>query len=266
MIMIRRCIQLMLYLNENSRMISEKLLIVPCFNEELRWNWKYWNKLAGLPYLQLLFVNDGSSDKTAELINSICREHHSVSSLSLNSNSGKAEAIRQGLQFSLSGINQNIAWFGFLDADGCIPFEEVSRILEITDIISSPGTDALWTSRLRLSGHNIERKIVRHLVGRLIAGIVSLGRPGLPRDTQCGFKLFRNSLDSLRIFQEPFLTRWLFELEIIERWGALKGQTLIIHEEPLKFWRDIPGSKITLRQFPRVLKEIAQIKILQLFS
>jgi glycosyltransferase involved in cell wall biosynthesis len=188
-------------------MVSRKLLVIPCFNEELRWNQEYWNMLASLPYLHMLFVNDGSSDKTAELIKILCNNYHSVKSLTLKSNSGKAEAIRQGFQYSLSVVNENISWYGFLDADGCIPFDEVSRILEITDIICSPNTDALWTSRVRLSGHNIERKAARHIVGRLIAGVVSLGRPGLPKDTQCGFKLFRSGPNCVRIFQEPFQTK-----------------------------------------------------------
>jgi hypothetical protein len=74
---------------------------------------------------------------------------------------------------------------------------------------------------------------------------------GLPiYDTQCGAKLFRGSPLVRSLFQQPFTTRWLFDVEIIARLiqacrrDGLRTPANLIYEFPLQTWNDVAGSKV----------------------
>jgi glycosyltransferase involved in cell wall biosynthesis len=245
-------------------MMFETVLVIPCYNEESRWSEKYWADLAKIDNLTLLFVNDGSADHTGMLIDNFCDMFENAHALHLHSNAGKAEAVRQGFQYVFRLESQKVIWLGFLDADGCVSVAEVLRITTLVSKCQDFNQSSIWTSRIKFSGNTIDRKFARHIIGRSIAALVSFQQPGIPRDTQCGFKFFRISNELSRLLEAPFRTRWLFELEILERWRALNSESMKIHEEPLTYWKDIPGSKITLKQAPLILKEIVIIKWLQL--
>jgi glycosyltransferase involved in cell wall biosynthesis len=68
-------------------------MIVPSFNEEKRIKLNYWNDLARIPNVHWIFVNDGSSDDTKEVLNKITNS----TIIDINKNVGKAEAIRKGI-------------------------------------------------------------------------------------------------------------------------------------------------------------------------
>ena len=79
---------------------------------------------------------------------------------------------------------------------------------------------------------------------------------GLPiYDTQCGAKLFRVTPDLHRVLAAPFLTRWVFDVEMIARFAALRMSTSegagggaplasAVFEFPLHEWVDVAGSKL----------------------
>jgi glycosyltransferase involved in cell wall biosynthesis len=104
-------------------------LVVPVYNEELRWRSSYFNEIAALDKVKLLFVNDGSQDGTISLIKQISEEFINVSYLDLENNSGKAEALRLGLLKLTS--QPEIKLIGFLDADGAFAASDISRILKL---------------------------------------------------------------------------------------------------------------------------------------
>jgi hypothetical protein len=68
------------------------------------------------------------------------------------------------------------------------------------------------------------------------------------------------------LFQQPFLSRWIFDVEIFARLiQASKGKDLprakdIIYEFPLTEWRDIPGSKLKIDDFVRAGWELFKIR------
>jgi hypothetical protein len=97
----------------------------------------------------------------------------------------------------------------------------------------------------------------------LVATVLTLGEEYLPYDTQSGFKLYVTD-DRLRAcLDEPFSTRWMFDLELYYRWRRLHGSPMRVWEEPLQSWRDVAGSKVTGRESVRALREIVAVKRLQ---
>lgn len=239
------------------------LLVIPCFNEERRWHREYWIDLAGLPDVHWLFVNDGSSDRTAAILEEL-RHLANVDVLNLHRNTGKGEATRAGM---LRGLNVGLSEFahvGFMDADGAFSRGDVEATCKKSKELSMVADiDAVWSSRVALAGRDIQRSPARHYVGRVVATLLSVGADPLPYDTQAGLKIFRVSSDLRACLTNPFETRWLFEVELLARWKKMTGRSMRIWEEPLEFWKDVGGSKITGRESARIVRELWHVKRLQ---
>lgn len=236
-------------------------IVVPCFNEAERWNSDYWRVMVEQVSATFLFVDDGSQDATPVLLEQL-GEHSKAQILSLPRNSGKAEAVRQGMnrlleETSLSGV-------GYLDADGAFAQEDISAIATIfTEKVAEQDFDAVWSSRVALAGRDIARSPARHYVGRIIATYLSVAEHSFPYDTQSGYKLFVDSQTLRRCLASPFATRWLFEIELLARWRNAAGSPMRIWEEPVNYWHDVPGSKITRGELLRVLRELWVVKAQQ---
>jgi hypothetical protein len=67
------------------------------------------------------------------------------------------------------------------------------------------------------------------------------------------------------VFAEPFLTRWLIDVEILARLiaagrsGLLPGAAEVVYELPLRQWHDVAGSKVKPLDFPKALLELRTI-------
>lgn len=72
-------------------------LVIPMFNEANRWNQGYWEKVVSIKNVSVLFVNDGSSDLTAQILSGFIKNHEGVKQLNLLTNKGKSEAVRLGM-------------------------------------------------------------------------------------------------------------------------------------------------------------------------
>ena len=236
-------------------------LIVPCFNEAGRWNPDYWGSMFELPGIRWTFVNDGSTDNTAEILATTASDG-SARVLALTQNSGKAEAVRQGM---LGAMDEDSAAVGYMDADGAFNPDDVADIARSfrQHVVEEQAFDAVWSSRVALAGRSIDRHASRHYIGRIVATIVSQGQKSIPYDTQSGLKLFAPSATLADCLAAPFSTRWLFELEVLSRWTKAAGRPMRIWEEPLNFWHDVPGSKIRGRELVRVAQEIVTVKRVQ---
>ena len=233
------------------------ILVVPCFNEENRWNSEYWNRIGKISALKLCFVNDGSSDGTSKQIASLVVNSNHVL-LELPKNVGKAEAIRQGFNHIL---NEHALGIGFLDADGAFPISDVetqiNRFRKLSKSTLNP--PSVWSSRVKLAGRAIERDLKRHYFARILVTLLAIRLKFTIYDTQCGMKIFPYSKELEYCMQEPFRTHWFVDLEIFMRWRKETGSDMKIWEEPLLGWNDVGGSKLSGRQYLTVLKDLQQL-------
>ena len=220
-------------------------LVVPCFNEARRLDGEAFLRfLAEDSRCTFCFVNDGSSDGTASVLESLrARQPDRVQVLTLPANGGKAEAVRQGVRRAADGT---AALIGYWDADLSTPLSELPALIAAFD---DDACQLAIGSRLKRLGSNIERRAVRHVLGRVFATAASatLGMPVY--DSQCGAKIFRAPIIAW-LFAEPFTSPWLFDVEILARMRDHLGRANILDavvEVPLSTWRDVAGSKMRTR-------------------
>ena len=236
-------------------------LVVPCYNEALRLNQGNWKMVADLPGLTLIFVNDGSTDDTQKVLRGMCDES-GARYVNLPSNVGKSEAVRLGMLSAFEDGEDEFTAVGFIDSDGAFNLTEIERMMAIFyQRTSSPYIfDCVWSSRIVLAGRMVQRTKTRHILGRIVSALVTSRIDDCPYDTQSGFKIWVKSSELWECIQQPFETRWLFEIELLKRWQNIHHRKLQIWEEPLEFWQDMPGSKIGLKESFRIIKEIIQIR------
>jgi glycosyltransferase involved in cell wall biosynthesis len=237
------------------------VLVVPCYNEAARLDAAAFTTMVDeIAGLNLLFVDDGSLDDTAEVHQRLCAARPGrVASLVLPCNQGKAEAVRQGLLHALAGP---AAWVGYLDADLATPPSEVQRLCTL--LAGQDQFDVLLAARVKLMGRSIDRNAGRHYLGRVFATAASLVLRMPVYDTQCGAKLLRRSTALTHALAAPFRGRWTFDVELLGRLvtgapGIAPVPPQRIHEEPLLVWRDVGGSKLNPTQVLQAGLDLALI-------
>jgi dolichyl-phosphate beta-glucosyltransferase len=235
------------------------ILVVPCFNEEQRLPVEELRtfRIDGVR-LEILLVDDGSSDGTLRLLESLrAQDPERFSVMALEQNSGKAEAVRRGI---VAAIDRAPDLVGFWDADLATPLSEIPGFLEV--FATRPEIDMVFAARVRLLGRSISRNPARHYFGRVGATLISQSLGLAVYDTQCGAKLFRATDDMRTIFRDPFLSRWIFDVEIIARLVRDRGRDAAaraIYELPINVWHDVKGSKVKSTDFGRALKDLWKI-------
>jgi dolichyl-phosphate beta-glucosyltransferase len=235
------------------------ILVVPCFNEERRLP---VDELRGFQLdgvrTEILLVNDGSSDGTLRLLESLsAADPARFSVLNLEQNRGKAEAVRRGI---VAALDRRPDLVGFWDADLATPLGELGGFLKV--FAARPEIEMVFAARVRLLGRSISRNPARHYFGRVGATLISSSLGLAVYDTQCGAKLFRAGDAMRELFAAPFLSRWIFDVEIIARLVRQRGRDAAaraIYELPIMTWHDVKGSKVKSTDFGRALKDLWRI-------
>lgn len=242
--------------------MTDAMIVVPCYNEADRLPAEEFGEfIAGHSEIGFIFVDDGSGDATGERLRALaglCPERCTV--FTLPENAGKAEAVRQGMG---QAFETGATYVGYWDADLSTPLGE---IIPMRDLLGADAElEMVFGSRVRLLGRAIHRHALRHYLGRVFATVASL-MLGLPvYDTQCGAKLMRASPAVRELFVEPFVAKWIFDVEVIARLirslgpdGRQRAQE-VISEYPLRAWRDVGGSKLRLSDFARAAGDMVKI-------
>jgi glycosyltransferase involved in cell wall biosynthesis len=242
--------------------VPSLVVVVPCFNEGRRLDPVAFHEfIADAREAEILFVNDGSTDDTLDVLESLCEfDNRRLRVLNLPNNVGKADAVRQGL---LAACQRGAELVAYWDADLATPLSAVPQFQDV--FLRRKAIDIVAGIRLPLLGHAIERKVVRRWLGRGFAWCAATALELPLRDTQCGAKMFRAG-DALQAsLAEPFQSRWIFDVELLVRWrlflrrtrgASLRERT---YEFPLEQWTDVPGSHLRPRDFVRAVGELAAI-------
>jgi len=221
--------------------------IIPCYNEAGRLNLAafidFLDSTSG-QNVSFLFVDDGSKDDTKKMLHDFSSRHESIDLLALVKNVGKAEAIRQGFL----SVNEQLDYLGYLDADLATPLSEINHFRKIIGEKKRP--ILIMGSRVGLLGYSeIKRNMTRHYLGRIFATVVSNILQLPIYDTQCGAKIIQAQI-AKEVFRDAFISKWLFDVELIFRIKKLKSDYRSrIVEVPLRKWEDKAGSKIAFTYF-----------------
>ena len=232
-------------------------IVIPCYNEANRLPvMSYKSFLNKARDVSIFFINDGSTDETGHLIHEMVMEfNEQVHLISLKKNKGKGNAVFEGFNFVLK--NHDFKKIAFLDADLATSLEEC---YQLTNYVEGKISLAFGSRILKLD-NNIKRKWYRFFFGRLVATAISKSLKLSLYDSQCGCKVFDPSLGN-KIFVEPFISKWLFDVEIFFRAINIYGRENIkehIKEVPLKEWVDTPDSRVSPWYFFRLWLDLYRI-------
>ncbi|MCK4649136.1 glycosyltransferase family 2 protein [bacterium] len=196
---------------------------------------------------EIIIVDDGSSDKTRELANSLRGTRTKI--LFNRVNLGKGSAVKKGV---LAATKDLVL---FMDVDMSTPIEELEKLARP---IISQGYDIVIGSRALKSSHIVKsqppvRYFLSSSIKRVINRIIGLGY----LDTQCGFKIFKKEA-AHNIFSRLVTRGFSFDVEVLllaERLGYRVKEVGVL-------WRDREPSTLSLIKFLQAAREFRKIKIL----
>lgn len=242
---------------------AECSIIVPCYNEEKRFNARaFLDFVKRAPNVHFVFVDDGSKDKTLRLLTNLKRiAGLNITVLSLSKNAGKAEAVRQGLIYAST---RGFTFLGYWDADLATPLDAIEDFVKVGRKLDT--VDVVFGSRRSLLGHRIQRSVARRAVSRTCA-LLARQAVRLPiGDTQCGAKLLRNTQAVKDALAHPFTAGWLFDVELFARISSNVAEpNHAFYELPLLEWEEVAGSKVSgftiVKSGFRMLRLIAEMRL-----
>ncbi|WP_407556677.1 response regulator [Winogradskyella sp. 4-2091] len=235
-------------------------VVIPCYNEEDRLSSKeFLNFIDSNLGYQLCFVNDGSTDKTLEVLNSLKKgRENNILVYDCEKNGGKAEAVRQGVLHLAE--DPQLDYIGYLDADLSTDFRDFDDLVKT---IEDSDFKIVSGSRMSRMGADITKESARKIISKTINLIIRtiLGMPF--NDTQCGAKIMDKDIVNL-MFKDKFITRWIFDVEIFIRMRKHYGKNKAISyicEQPLKRWIHADGSKLSMKDSVKIVGQLGQIAI-----
>ena len=233
-------------------------VVIPCYNEEERLFSKeftdYIDKNSGY---HLCFVNDGSTDKTLDVLNKLRTGREDfITVYDCAQNGGKAEAVRQGMLYMAK--QEDLDYIGFLDADLST---DLSYFDDLVSTIENSNYMIVSGSRISRMGANITKESARKVISLSINFIIRKILKMDFKDTQCGAKIFHKDVIDIS-FGEKFVTQWIFDVEIFRRitlhYGLEKAKEIVC-EQPLKRWIHADGSKLSMKDSVKIVGQLGQI-------
>ena len=212
-------------------------IVIPAYNEDARLPKSLEHIFAYLqtqPYrAEIIVVNDGSSDRTSEIVNACVQKYPGLRLLSNSGNRGKGFSVRRGMLEARGKIAL------FTDADLSTPIEEAGKLLE--PLQDGDYDVAIGSRAVDRSLIEVHQPVIREQSGiffnRLVQWIMGIKLS----DTQCGFKAFR--MDRARIiFEQQRVEHFGFDPEIL---FLAKRHGLSVAEVPVR-WSHVSASKVNV--------------------
>ena len=229
------------------------VIVIPFYNEVARINLEKFKQIFNeFPHYNFLLVDDGSSDNTLAILEDFKSRFSAIEVFKLDRNLGKAEAIRSAV-LSVSDAD----FISYYDADLATPFSELDKLIQFS--IQHPNYKMVMGARIKLIGNGVKRSLKRHYFGRIFATIVSQFILKVAvYDTQCGAKVIDFHI-AKQIFEQPFISKWLFDVELLKRLQKIHNLKEVVKEIPLEKWEEIGNSKIKVGDFIQIPFQLFQI-------
>jgi glycosyltransferase AglD len=181
-------------------------IIIPFYNEEiiLKKTANELNKycLKNLPDFELIFVNDGSTDLSVKIIETLSGKYENIKLLSLKRHQGRGEAVSSGMKKAKGDM------VGYIDCDleiKAIYIKQAVKFLKKYDVVIaskfSPGA-VVDTPRIRKVSSIVYNVMTRFLIGSKI------------NDHQAGFKFFNKQIIS-QLLKKTKEQGWLWDTEVL---------------------------------------------------
>ena len=229
-------------------------IVLPVFNEEIRLKktlpiLEKFLKNSKKNKIELIFVSDGSTDKTNIIIsNFISLKKYRISLIKYKRNIGKGYAVKKGI---LKAKNQ---WILICDSDLSVHPNQFNKWFS-NQMINSKNCGYYGSREHKNS--KVEASLTRMILGFFFKRLIKLLFEINLSDTQCGFKVFHQSY-AKKIFKKIKSHRFSFDVELTI---LLKKNKIEIIELPLK-WIHKSGSKLSIfKDIPRMLFDLLKIKI-----
>ena len=228
-------------------------VVVPAFNEEALIEQTIADVSAELTRLgltaELLIVDDGSSDRTASIVEEASRTDSRVR-LIRAPHAGKGAAVRRGM------LDARGTWRFLADADLSMPITELKQFL---DVAQDEGGDIVVGSREARGASRVGEPWSRHVIGRVFNWSVKLLVLRGVDDTQCGFKLF-SAKAAEALFPHQQLDGFGFDVEVL---FLARRAGFVIREIPVR-WVFGRESKVNLISGARGFLDLVTVRWHQL--
>lgn len=225
-------------------------VIVPAFNEEARIGPTLERMIEYFRdqhyECRVVVVSDGSTDATVATAARFAAENPNVRVTDSQPNRGKGYVVRRGML----DAEEDLVLFS--DADLATPIEEVEKLLEAIKTADI----AIGSRPLKESNLEVRQPLHRELLGRAFnLAVQTLAVKGI-KDTQCGFKLFKQAV-AKDVFSRCKLDGFGFDFEALM---IARDLGYSIAEIPVR-WRHQEGSKVVLsRDGPRMLRDLVKLR------
>ena len=221
-------------------------IVIPAYNEAHRLPatlLKVKEYLSHQSYdSEIIVVNDGSTDRTSELVQEIQKTTPNLRLLDNTENKGKGAVVKQGMLAAKGD------YCLFMDADASTPLQEVEKLLKgMLEADICIGSRYYPGSKI-IARQPLKRRLLSRASNLLIQAVAT---PGI-HDTQCGFKLYTQQATQI-IFPLQHEDGWLFDVEllVIARQKKLKIVEVAVQ------WSDVTNS--TLRASQAALASLTEL-------
>jgi len=233
-------------------------VILPAYNEEA--NFKRGRLKQAYDYLksqdyffEMVLVDDGSTDKTLELLSDFAESRPEIRVIAGN-HGGKGPAVLRGM---LAATGENRL---FADFDQSTPISEVEKLLPFR----KKGYDVIIGSREVKGSKREKEPRYRHLMGRVFNLVVQIFAVRGVNDTQCGFKLFSQAatetlFPKLKVTANPKKDAFTGAFDVELLFLAQKYEFLVA-EVPV-FWKHYKTKRVSpIKDSLRMFLEVVRIR------